>query len=227
MQSLPLLTPDEARQVLDAVDRHRSAWLPVPRQGGDLDRFATLGSATYIDHGSERLGELVAAGNAVLIDAFGGLIDRVRSALRAALGRPVGPPPDGVGLPGFHVFGPANRLVWGGSLHLDLQGLQLAQRLGRSLDPGDEWSFTLPVALPSSGATLELWDRDRRDPLGPPKLASDRPTWVHRYQLGVLALHRGDHYHRIGPVPNEAQLRRRVTLQGHVAALDGSAFAYW
>jgi hypothetical protein len=225
VRSIPLLTGDEAARVVDTLDRHRSAWTTVPRHGGDLDRFATLGSATYIDYSSDRRDELVAAGNAVLLRAFGGLIDRVRSALGAALARPLALPPAGVPLPGFHIFGPANKLVYGGSLHLDLQSEQIAQRLGRAIAPEDEWSFTLPVALPSSGATLELWDRDRRGP--PPNLAADRPTWVHRYQLGVLVLHRGDHYHRIGPVPAQASARRRVTLQGHVAAVDGSAFVYW
>ena len=196
--------------------------------------FFTLGAASYLDAGGRRrpsYEERASRDNPLLRTHFSWLYERLRTAIGDHLGEPV----DfhaAFALPGFHVF--ERCMIFErsfASMHRDLQY--------RALDwTGDEpdfdrpISFTVPMAMPSAGAGLELWDLHAADLDGlsdaevTARAAAETPVY-HPYRLGVVNLHSGHQLHRIAPMAFGDDVSERMTLQGHGVRCGGTWRLYW
>lgn len=232
---IPVLNEAESAKVRDQVHALRDFWEHRDQAGP----FYTLGAASYLD--AERTED---AGiyyrkardlNPVLERHFDWLHERVAESLAEALGSPVAYPPR-FGLPGFHIFLPAElfrRPV--AAIHIDLQYAALDWDPASEPDFAHPLSFTLSIALPRGGAGLRTWDLDhaelrQREGGSLQELVADRPPHFHEYRVGHLAMHSGHMVHQIAPSPDldpDDPRDERLTLQGHGIRCGGVWQLYW
>jgi hypothetical protein len=92
------------------------------------------------------------------------------------------------------------------------------------------YSFTLPIALPVGGASLDYWRIEPKD-LDPADedytVRDPEARETYWYELGTLAAVKGLWLHRIGACGTTRAADYRITLQGHLIEVDGRWIAYW
>jgi hypothetical protein len=231
MIQVPLLDAGECAQARESVHALRSRW--TARNA--LVPFFTLGAASYLD-GARRTeptyASCAARDNPVLLEHFSWLYARVRETLASTLGAPVEYEP-GFALPGFHVF--LRCVVFEqpfASVHRDLQYKSLPWSPSEEPEFDEPLSFTLAVALPSSGAGLYTWELYERDLAGLPeadvrRMAAGSPRTFHPYDTGALNVHSGHQLHQIAASRYERDSDERITLQGHGIRCRGVWKLYW
>jgi hypothetical protein len=167
--------------------------------------------------------------NPILKDNFSWLYERIRAGLQQLLGRPVSYGPEEA-LPGFHIFlyegadqswdRPATRA------HFDMQWMHAIA----SPHPDETLSFTLTVAEPTGGCSLEIWPVHQRavhpqtDVLA---WAVNHPSQTLWYSRGQMVVHDGLLLHAIGRSSVANPEGCRMTLQGHGARISGEWTLYW
>jgi hypothetical protein len=229
MVELPVLDRDDAREIEGRVRALRPRWASRGYRGS-----FTIGRAAYIDaaHGADAAAEYyekLEAGNAVLREQFGGLLERVADRLGDQLGHEA-ELTDELALPGFHIFeGPGLPVGDKGVPHFDLQHRYL--RWPSEPDPERLISFTLAIAIPREGAGLDTWDightEAREAGKSVAELQKGKEVVRTRYRVGHLYLQPRMILHRIAGVPRLHDGDIRITLQGHGAYVDGRWVLYW
>jgi hypothetical protein len=227
LTDVPLLDAAECEAVRGLVAASREAWT----SRHPLAPFYTLGAASYLDGEDPPTYRAIAeATNPVLAERFSGLLGRVAAVLEARLGAPVRATGRHA-LPGFHIFGSHPAFERGvASIHLDRQHLFLDwDEPAASLET---LTFTLPIALPASGAGLDAWDVGPEEwlPADPPtRLAKLKalPRRYHPYAAGTLVLHSGNFVHRIAPSQALGPGDERITYHGHGVRQGGTWHLYW
>lgn len=231
--SLDVLTASEVAVALERLDASRARW--VARSPG----FWTFGRAAYLDvmnsiDPEADYYESLGAWNDLLRSELGWLLDRVAAIVAEYVGESC-TFFEGVALPGFHIF--EGRGIATGrwpNQHFDLQYRGL--RWPGPLDEERTLSFTLALEVPQAGAGLEIWDLTeaefiRLERMGRrvtmESLGTLRPSWVHRYQPGWMALQTRPIMHRIATTPYVIAGDRRITMQGHAIAVDDRWVIYW
>jgi len=237
IDEVPLLSPEEAREVVRSLDAIRSSWLI---RDGRVRAFATLGRAAYLDlcggrSTVEEYRRRAAEQNEHLRRHFADLLEMLRSTIADRQQTPAVLTRDWA-LPGFHIFtGPGLRGAGAGGAHFDLQFRELVGDV--RIDHARVLSFTLALELPEAGSGLRVWpirpaqlhgcsrgrDSDERliDYLG------HKPSVYVRYQIGRLYIQREPILHCIWNGEPIRQSDRRITLQGHALEQNGTFVLYW
>ncbi|MCC7386535.1 MAG: hypothetical protein IT384_32145 [Deltaproteobacteria bacterium] len=230
---LEVASDAECRRARDEVHALRERWISRDHRAP----FFTLGAASYIDAqyapDPRHYHSLALAHNFVLRERFGWLHQRLLDRLSEALGAPAYFARK-MALPGFHIFlshsAFEERVC---SVHIDLQHNLLDWDPDEAVDRESPLSFTLPVAVPASGAGLLIWNATLADDaaLADPAFCRGwslaHPPEHHRYRLGRMALHRGLSVHQIAPFQMAQPSDERITLQGHaIKSVHGWA-VYW
>ena len=222
-----ILDASECEQVREQVMALKARW--TARSEGT---FFTLGAASYLDATGDRAAYAEASKreNPVLWESFGWLQERVRLFAEELLDEPAFFSAD-CALPGFHIFvlngedrsrdNPAARA------HFDLQWMHALP--GRV--PADAVSFTLPVEVPSGGASMAIWHVRYKDALrlglSSQEYASSYPPQTVEYVPGRAVVHDGLILHAIGRASAAAPKGLRITLQGHGVRLPEGWLLYW
>lgn len=227
-----LLTADEARGVVAAIDAERDHW--TPRH--ESYPVFTLGAASYLD--GPRLGFAAYQAearrlNGLLAARFGWLHERLRLRVSELVGSEA-QYDDRVALPGFHVYlsDPSQQQPVA-SMHYDMQYDQIDWTGWGTPDRTEQLSLTVTVALPASGGGLLVWninrlaiermDADERRA----HMAANRDALYHPYTVGHLAVHTGHQLHQIAPTKDVQVTDRRITMQSHALPVDGRWLIYW
>jgi len=222
-----ILDASECGQVRQRVMELRKIW--TPRTEGS---FFTLGAASYLDATGDRSAYLERArrGNPVLWESFGWLQERVRLFAQELLDEPAFFDPE-CALPGFHIFvmrgedrsldQPSRRA------HFDLQWMQAVPTRA----PAAAVSLTLPIEVPSGGASMEIWHVRYKEAiqlgLSGPEYAMSYPSQTIGYVPGRAVVHDGLILHAIGRAFTAAPTGYRITLQGHGVRLPEGWLLYW
>lgn len=229
-RAVDVLTAQEARDVRDKIHALRPYW----SHQGAMNAFWLLGTSAYIE--GQRQGGIAYTfaakrTNPFMEAAFGELYARVRAALEQALGEPVRYSARHA-LPGFHIFlaDPAFELPVC-KIHVDQPYNHVDWPSWELVDKTRTLSFTLSIALPSSGAGLRIWEQiSPEDALTGPSLEDqtrDLPPTFHRYQVGRMVLHDGHSVHQIAPFRTDGPDEERTTLQGHAVGTPTGWIAYF
>lgn len=231
IRSIGCLSPQECAGVRDTLHGMRDRW-DTP---GPSAPFHFFGAASYID-GRGRDGltyqQRVAALRPLMLERFGWVYDRVAAGLAEALGAPVAYP-DALGLPGFHIYQHSPQLAaFVPAVHVDLQFRYHDWSQFGPPDLAAPLSFTLAIAVPRSGAALNLFPLTLADCRGlaredvDARLKSFAPL-RHDYRVGVMAVHSGLQFHQIAPLGQTEPGDERITLQGHAVECGNTWCLYW
>jgi hypothetical protein len=193
--------------------------------------FFTLGAASYldaVDRYKAYCGEAREL-NRILWMHFGWLYERIRRGFEESLRQPVVYDAE-LALPGFHVFifdgadqsndRPSTRA------HFDMQWIHAMP--GRR--PEETLSFTLPIAEPLGGCSLEIWPvhHDTIEAgLDVLRYAASNPSQTLKYERGRMIVHDGLLLHAIGRAFVTSPTGDRITFQGHGAKVAGQWKLYW
>lgn len=209
----PLLTTDEAARitasVLDPLPEVRDACWHV---GEDL---TTIGAPLYRNR--ERLlfyAERARATNRLLYRSYQDLYDRVADLFEGRYGVSVAFV-DELAIPGFHLmrYARAGRYE-GGGWHRDQLAWQVPYFVEHTPEVQGNLNFTLPLAVPSGGAGMDLVDEDAAELHVP-------------YRPGLLLFNECEVLHRIGPSHCLRPEELRLTLQGHGVLFRGRVLLFW
>ena len=123
-------------------------------------------------------------------------------------------------LPGFNIYcGPMDFETINYNVHVDLQFIDLNWAPQGSADFDRTMSFTLPIATPSSGSGLNIWNLTQKDIDESELDDSERlaPDLAVRqvYRPGIATIHDGKHYHQMTVSSPWHSYDERITLQGH------------
>jgi len=183
--------------------------------------LSTLGLASYID-GMHFLSSEIKNNHCAMDSNFGDLQEIIRQSLETYLDLEIILHPN-LPRPGFHIFeyypAPA---VYAMSPHFDQYWNQSNGEAGNHL------TLTLPIALPSQGTTLQVWNRHVSQ--GPVDFETENLTSIFiPYQLGVGVLHSGVWLHA---VPQTALPQKpdewRITYQVHMERQSsGFWYMFW
>lgn len=197
--------------------------------------FYTMGVASYLDATSLAAREAYTCDaqlyNPILMEHFDWLYERLAAQLAGTLQHPVRYQ-SRFALPGFHIFLSSLGFAKpGGSVHLDLQ-YSLLDWEGANADFSNPISFTLCLALPTSGGGLHFWDLQKDEWLGctpeeQETLTRERSKRFYPYSVGRLVVHSGHHVHQIAPMVHPKKDDKRITLQGHGILCEGMIQIYW
>ncbi|MGV2287307.1 hypothetical protein AAHK20_01215 [Trinickia sp. YCB016] len=247
---LPVITAEQGAALAERVLDLEAFWLP---RHASLP-FHTLGATNYYDitsNPARPYEHLARQYNALLLDCFADLYDKLLSTLGEHLGQPMSWL-DGAALPGFHIFGAHPEFAaraehdvlhgdWftrrdgagfpGNPIHVDTAHRALGLAGESAADDPPTLSFTLPLCLPREGAGMKLW------PLGLDDLAHlDRAGQLERlrtsatrfvaYRPGTLFLHSGTGFHQARGFPVTPG-DYRITLQGHGVWLADEWQLFW
>jgi len=231
VRALECLTPQECGEVREALYGLRDRW----ETPGPAAPFYFFGAASYIDaRGRDGVSyqQRVAALRPLMIERFGWVYDRVAARLAEALGAPA-VYPEALGLPGFHLYLHSPQLAsFVPAVHVDLQYRYHDWSQFGLPDLANPISFTLAIAVPGSGAALNLFPLTLADCRGlsrdevDARLKSSAPT-RHDYRAGVMAVHSGLQFHQIAPLGQTEPGDERITLQGHAINSGGTWCLYW
>ena len=218
---------DRVRSTLRVLSEHwrrRDARLP----------FFTLGAATYLDTRPEveTYYRYVARENPVLWGHFEWLYERLVVALGQCLEGKLSFEHEQAA-PGFHLYGshPAfERDI--AEIHFDRQQTRLRWPKDAVIQWSAPVSFTLPIALPSSGGGLHTWalawqEFSEADAESRKRLVAGAERSLHRYRPGELVVHSGNLLHQAAPGRQLSPEDERFTLQGHALFCDGAWRLYW
>ena len=232
--TVPVLTADEARRVVEDVYAERPRW--ATHNAGTGHEFHTLGAAIYLSAGErqfERYEPTARTLNTVLIERFGWVHERLRDAVSSVVGAPVRFD-DRLARPGFHIFlhhrdhRPENAKA-----HFDLQYRHVDWTRFGAADIDSPLSMTLALALPRSGGGLLVWTISLGEILGmnddarAVHMRARRRATMHAYTVGSLAVHSGHQLHRIASTPDPQPGDQRITMQAHAVRVDGTWLMYW
>lgn len=229
---LDVLSESDCAAIRSVVYELRSLWIPRNRQFP----FFTLAAASYLDApppGSlSEYCRMAAMHNSILKDRLGWLYERLQQALDQHLKAPAAYT-EPYALPGFHVF-LAHEFFRKSvaSIHCDLQYQLLDWSPADPADANHPLSFTLSIALPKSGAGLNIWDLDQNEIAGLSSwqlnslIQTRRKVFV-PYEVGSMILHSGHSVHQIAPMTATQPGEERITLQGHAVQRQGTWQIYW
>jgi|HubBroStandDraft_1064217.scaffolds.fasta_scaffold00005_100 hypothetical protein len=220
------LSAPQCQQIRDRVLALEPRWIRR------ADTFFTLGIASYLD-APGRLAEYerqAALHNQVLKSGFDDLYQLLSRFLGSLLGGMVFFD-ETYSLPGFHVFlvngYDRSRENVAASAHFDLQWMSAIPewRGTRTL------SFTVPIELPSGGASMEVWHFRHEDALeqrvGAREYAAAHPSQRVPYAPGRMVINDGRMLHAIGRGTDPNPFGRRITLQGHGIETPDGWLLYW
>lgn len=219
----------DLRQALDVVRRIeslRSAWC---RHHPDIPVFS-LGISGFLAHTPEAYLATATKMKPVLQAVLGDLYERVRQVLELRLGAPVVDHPSGA-FPGFNLLGGHEYFMTPfASAHFDVQFNNLDWPA--QVDTDALVSFTLPVALPEAGGSIDIWPLRQADLAGldgadAARAVDATPMVSLPHRVGHMVVHDGDILHRIAPAPAITPTDRRYTLQGHIARCGSVNYWYW
>jgi hypothetical protein len=225
---VPVLAASECDRVRDTVHDLRAHWI----SRSPLFPFYTLGAASYLDgrnYPSYR--QLMERQNPVLREHFSWLYERVEAHLSEELGAPAACTAR-LALPGFHVYLSSKAFEKPvASIHIDTQ-YSFHDWSGYDADLSNPISFTVSIALPSSGGGLNTWDISKAEMAVRSKesfreVLRTRPIVYHGYQRGHMALHSGHLLHQAAPGKDLTPSDERITVQGHGMLVDGVWELYW
>lgn len=222
-----VLSAQECENVRALVFAERERWTRRSDFG-----FFTLGPASYLDAPSGVAGYLTAAAhhNPLLETRFAALFERLRLFFEDFLGSEVGYHPR-FARPGFHVyrFDGGSRAGDDAALraHFDLQW----QLLFSGHEHARTLSFTLPIEVPSGGASMEIWPVTLADVvrlgMSAKRYASKYPSRTIDYVPGRMVVHDGLILHAIGRSAIDRPVGHRITLQGHGLETPTGWQLYW
>ena len=181
--------------------------------------FFTLGAASYLDacgNGSyEYYSNLFIQANKILSIYFGDILEKIRLAIENITQQSCMYDKD-FALPGFHIFiGTSLNKRFSDNLHLDLQYLHLPFEANIYTPT---ITFTLPIAIPTGGAGIELCYSSPENRKG--------NLQIEKYNSGELFFHSGRTLHRRAHYLSTEKCMR-ITLQGHGLYLNGKWTLYW
>ncbi len=161
------------------------------------DVFYTLGASAYIDDGFVYQ-SLAVAYNPIIVKYFASLIGKVSERF-----------PDcttyqDIMLPSFHILG-SKCNGHQASIHRDLSYEKL---FGKEID--EHLSFTVPISIPECGAGLNIIEGEYVP-----------------YEVGKIYMHSGQETHQIAQRGDMADSEFRITLQGHIATVNGVPYLYF
>jgi hypothetical protein len=241
LKQIPVLDLAECERAFQEVCDLRPHWIP---RTPSPPSFFTLGVASYQDLSGivphvprQNYYQDAPFFNALILDKFGWLLNRVRSSLECLLGAPAQFSPR-LSVPGFHIFDdvaiPRTDIA---SIHCDLQYKLIDWNDGAPPpDFTDPISFTLPVKLPKGGGGINGWDLTyeeigdtmrRYGAFTMADVTKYRCKTFYPYSLGVMAVHSGHRVHQIGPAADVQQGDQRITLQGHGLRRGAEWVLYW
>jgi hypothetical protein len=234
VQEIEILSGEECDRVHRDVHDLRRRWI----RRHTTFPFFTLGAAVYLDATGGRLSsyvDLAAAENPVLEEHFGWLQERVLENVRDFVQAPCVTDPR-LALPGFHVFiGHPEFVRPMASKHFDLQYEAIDWSGIGEPEPSRQLSITVPIRVPSNGATLRVWDvsweqaRDADKEARRRLAQANRRATSHPYRAGVMAIHSGHLLHQIGPFVDPQPDDERLTLQAHALPVNEGErwIVYW
>jgi hypothetical protein len=215
--------------------------------------FYTLGASNYFDiayNPELPYYDMTKKYNPILLDRLDWLYKRLADVLAKHLQAPV-EYPDDLAIPGFHIFEyheafrqlkPLTHEQWfrhrydpnviGSAIHADTPQYAVKWGTKEGIDFSNPISFTLPIAMPKSGAGMYVWDLRLDETIGLKEtqlenLFKTRDKQLYSYQLGKMSLHSGLNYHQIAASENMQSDDVRITLQGHGLFVRGSWKLYW
>jgi hypothetical protein len=230
--SLELLSEAQCEEVRQTVHALRNSWETLDSEAGHP--FYKLGAASY----ELRRPDLPPVSyyayarrmNPILLDKFGWLYERLSDVLAQHLERPIHYSPD-LALPGFHIFlgyqSPKGRSK---AIHYDENIKSVRFDGADEVDFDCTVSFTAAIALPKSGAGLNLWDvvgSAETTRLKIPERLASMPYQFHPYKIGNIFIHSGQHYHQIAHFENVGPTDERITLQGSAVLQGDKIVAFW
>ena len=238
IMELPLLDAEQCRAIVRQLEGLEADWTDRSLQSNRS--FCTLGRASYLDvcmpdaDAETAYYARLPASNALLLAHFQPLYYQVARALSGALAGDVVLATT-LATPGFHVFrGGGIAGAGAAGPHFDIQYDKLRLPSGTVSD--EPVSFTLALELPACGSGLDVWsimeaDFDRAFAAGRvltlQDLAARRICAYHPYVCGTVFLQKGLWLHRLSTPGPVAANDRRITLQGHALAIDGTWLLYW
>lgn len=212
----------EAERVAAFVRRSSASWTRVASSP-----LRTLGFPAYrFDGDRTAYFACVVESNRVLRASVGKTIRRVLDAIGALLNEDIQLLYD-VAHPGFHILAFDECPSYDpGPPHSDAPYLRVPWLNPQAVDPGDNLSFVVPVELPEAPCGLEIFPLWRTSRNAEGEEWTELEPTLYSYRIGYLYLFPGSWRHRLSPVKgSEGELR--ITLQGHLARLNGRLFAYW
>jgi hypothetical protein len=241
LEQIPLLDLAECERASAQVGSLRPHWIP---RSPPPASFFTLGVATYQDLGEDQprcprrdYYQDAPVFNALILEHFGWLLERVRRSLEHFLGASARFSPR-LGVPGFHIFCDASiPRADSASVHCDLQHYLLDWNDGEAPpDFTSAVSFTLPTRLPRGGSGLNGWDltceevdatMQRHGVFTMEEVVKYRSKTFYPYSCGVMVVHSGSRVHQIGPAADVQPGDQRITLQGHGLRRGAEWVLYW
>jgi hypothetical protein len=231
---LPLLTPSECAEVRDRVIELRPLWhhiyRPGPLKGAPCYR---LGSA--LEHPKKTVGyeERSREFNRILKKNFGELYKKILECLTDYFKQPVIFRPKS-SLPGFRII--VSDAIFGehgAPWHTDFDSLLL--KWSKPINFKTIRTMTLPVCLPTSGATLDVKDLTFEDMMfekrgdGFRKIVEETKILEHiPHKLGQILVQEGQRFHRIGMLqPPYIEGEMRITLQGYMVPQHDHWELHW
>ena len=117
-------------------------------------------------------------------------------------------------------------------VHCDTPQFVVNWEAFREVDFERPISVTLPVAMPRSGAGMQVWGIGIGEVEGVPDSElldhiQAQESVLHQYSLGAMSLHSGLRFHHLAPVSDPHPDDMRITLQGHGLFCDGEWRLYW
>jgi hypothetical protein len=222
-----VLLAEECEDVRAVVLAQRGHWLKRSDAG-----FFTLGAASYLDAPAGLGGYVQAAGeqNPLLEVRFAALYERMRMFFEDLLASPVAYHAQ-FALPGFHVYELDGRSRAGDDAarraHFDLQWRLLFPELEHAATV----SFTLPIDVPTGGASMEVWPAIYTDivrlGMSAKSYALKYPPRAVSYVPGRVVVHDGMMLHAIGRAGSDRPVGHRITLQGHGVKTPNGWLLYW
>lgn len=249
LTNIELLTPQECAAVYAALKDLRPHWI---RRHATVP-FYTLGAANYYDIANNPelpYYDIARRLNPVLLERLDWLYSRLAEALSEAFGVPARYGGRRA-VPGFNILfsHPAlenpqtlmvgewfekryDRTAFSVPIHCDTPHFVVDWSDAREIDMDRPLSFTVPIAMPQSGAALRVWDLWLDEAYGKSEAElheqlQTRRLTVHDYELGHCALHTGLRCHTIAAVRDVQPEDARITLQGHGLLADGAIQLYW
>lgn len=197
--------------------------------------FFKLGASSYVDmhirETSFKYYALARSMNPILMERFNWLYARLSATLQEQLGTPTRYEPDLCGLPGFHIYqAPTGLETFDLVIHFDGQVNKVNFESLGTVDTTNFISFTLPVAMPKSGAGLNMWDVRNTDITDQEKfriLLDLSKSHYQAYRQGSLFVHYGNYYHQVAALKDLEPGEERITLQGHAVLCEGVWILFW
>jgi hypothetical protein len=238
-KQIPLLTPDQCREWVSRILDLRPCWL----SHWDPPRY-TLGASSYdMNKGKEAIIVYIQHRNAynrLLRETFGDLYRQLLDCLEVCYDHKC-MLAEQLGHPTVHIF--EGDSIPGGVMkphrHCDahFHNPFFASKLGADwarIQDLPQFSFTLPLRLPSGGGGMNIWDlsladyaRYEAEGRDVSEIADSYTKHAILYREGTLITHAGLYLHEIMPVDTIRDGDIRITMQGHGALINDVYKLFW